>query len=74
MNATNCIFLSPKHLACKKQEWQHPKLSVEGDIIIEKKILCARSQDESHISISRAEQELFPFEKLGDSKYLYSCA
>lgn len=42
------------HLVFKKQEQQRPKFSVEGDIIIGKKILCSGSQDESHISLSRA--------------------
>lgn len=54
MIASNCIFLSVKHLAFKKQEQQLSKLSVEGDIIIGKKILCSGNQDESHISHSRA--------------------
>ena len=59
MNATNCIFSVPKNFAFKRQKKQHPKLSVEGDIIIEKKILCPRSQDESHISVSKAEHKNF---------------
>lgn len=44
MITSNCIFLSAKHLVFEKQEQQHPKLSVEGDIIIGKRFFIQETK------------------------------